>query len=57
MTKFIMFKLDVSATFSDSTYSVQESTATLQVCIILEGLIERSISLQLYTLNLTALGK
>ncbi len=52
-----MFKLDVSATFSDSTYSVQESTATLQVCIILEGLIERSISLQLYTLNLTALGK
>ena len=41
---------------SETNYTIDEATGFIEVCVVLDGIIERNIKVQLSTLNGSASG-
>ena len=49
--------LGVNATFGEISYNIREEESSLEACVVLDGFIQRNITLQLFTLDQTAASK
>ena len=46
----------LSASISNATYTVEEADLSIQVCVILEGLIDRDVFISIFTESGSATG-
>ena len=52
---FVIF-IDLTAFLGEDQYTVSEVVGTLEVCIVLDGFIDREVTVNLSTIDGTAIG-
>ena len=51
-----VFRTVLTASLSNESYSIEEINSSLEVCVVLEGLIDRDVTIILLTNDVSATG-